>query len=152
VFTHRPCRLFRRLPTVEFTGKIHEQVLASIGDAGLLCANLGGARILHFGYGQQMMADRGKLNRTLELIHKELEDDPDNSFHQFNLGNTLYVAGRMEEAVEAFSQCAENINPKQDFWFSSAGRKRRSRLLSRPTRGMCAGPPSNSAARPHCTG
>ncbi len=115
VFTHRPCRLFRRLPTVEFTGKIHEQVLASIGDAGLLCANLGGARILHFGYGQQMMADRGKLNRTLELIHKELEDDPDNSFHQFNLGNTLYVAGRMEEAVEAFSQCAENINPKQDF-------------------------------------
>jgi glycosyltransferase involved in cell wall biosynthesis len=115
VFTHRPCRLFRRVPAVEFTGKIHEQVLPSLERAGMLAANLSGARILHYGYGQAAMAEKGKLERTVRLIQAELADDPSNSFQLFNLANAHYVGGRWAEAAEAFSQCAPEIHEAQDY-------------------------------------
>lgn len=115
VFTHRPCRLFRRLPRVRFEGRIHEQVMQSIAESGLPVANLAGARILHYGYSPTAMQERGKTDRTLSLIQAELERDPENVFHQFNLANTYYVAGRYEEAATVLAGCADRIHERQDF-------------------------------------
>src|ERR1700730_14591874 len=46
---HRLCRLFRRLPDVYFSGRIHEGVEQRIHDAGFSCLEAE-ARILHFGH------------------------------------------------------------------------------------------------------
>lgn len=115
VFTHHPCRLFRRIPGARFSGKIHEQVLPSIAEAGMLSANLAGARILHYGYAAGTMDEKKKLDRTMRLVEAELDADPDSPFHQFNLGNTLYVRGDYERAVEAFAYCADRIEKSQDY-------------------------------------
>ncbi len=115
VFTHRPCRLFRRLPGVRFEGRIHEQVMQSITESGLPVANLAGARILHYGYSPTAMQERRKMDRTLSLIQAELEKDPENVFHQFNLANTYYVAGRYEDAARVLAGCADRIHERQDF-------------------------------------
>lgn len=115
VFTHRPCRLFRRLPGIRFEGRIHEQVMQSIAESGLPVANLAGARILHYGYSPTAMQERGKMDRTLSLLRAELEKDPENVFHQFNLANTYYVAGRYEDAARLLASCADRIHDRQDF-------------------------------------
>jgi len=115
VFTHHPCRLFRRLPATSFEGVIHEQVLQSIGSAGLLSANLAGARILHYGYASAAMSEKNKLERTMRLVQKELDAEPDSPFHNFNLGNTYYVMGDYQSAAEVFARCADRIEKAQDY-------------------------------------
>jgi tetratricopeptide (TPR) repeat protein len=97
---HRYCRLFRRLPGVEFEGRVHEQVLPSLQRAG---ARVGesGIRILHSGYSLGEAAMRAKQERNLSLLERELAERPGDSFMQFHRGVTLFALGRPAEAGPA---------------------------------------------------
>ena len=100
-FNHCPTRLFRRLPGVEFTGRIHEQVTPSLQALGMLWARLDGARLLHHGYRPAEMEKKQKMERTISLLEKEVRDDRQNGFQWFNLANAYVVAGRLREAENA---------------------------------------------------
>lgn len=100
-FVHVPVRLFRNTPATRFEGRIHEQVVPSLREQGMILATLEGASILHSGYLPETMAERNKIERTLQMLNREVEDDPENAFHWFNLANAYAVARRHAESEEA---------------------------------------------------
>lgn len=107
---HTPCRLFRRLPGVQFEGRIHEQIAPSIQRLGLPIAMLE-ARILHYGYRESEVAEKRKHERTISLLTLALEENPEDDFQQFNLANAYYTAGKYEEALPWFEKAAESMQP-----------------------------------------
>ena len=86
---HRACRLFRLDPRIRFTGRIHEQNMRGLQDAGYVCA-LSQLTLDHYGYAADVMNERGKHDRFIRMLTREVEENPDEAnktFHLFNLGN-----------------------------------------------------------------
>jgi glycosyltransferase involved in cell wall biosynthesis/Tfp pilus assembly protein PilF len=98
-FVHSALRLFRRLPGVRYAGAVHEQVDLALATLGLPVARLVGPEILHHGYRPSVMGERGKAERTIRLVQRELEREPNDPFHHFNLGNAHAAAGDHASAV-----------------------------------------------------
>lgn len=107
-YMHQAVRLFRRLPEIRFEGRIHEQITPALGAMGLPWADLPGLRILHHGYRPSVMADRGKIARTVAALEREVRESPHDAFHWFNLANAYTVAERWPEAEHAAKMCARH--------------------------------------------
>lgn len=112
-FVHAPVRLFRLLRGVQFTGRIHEQVVPSLNQFGLPFATLEKAQLLHHGYRPAMVAERNKVERTVRILETEVSEDPENSFQWFNLANAFTIARRYDEAEEACLKSIENLRPNE---------------------------------------
>lgn len=108
---HRPCRLFRRLPGVQFEGRVHEQVAPSIERLGLPIARLEGVRLKHYGYRQDERRAKGKDERNIRLIKRELEDNPDDGFQLFNLANSYFTLGDWSQAAANCERAAKTLVP-----------------------------------------
>lgn len=114
---HRACRLFRRLPGVRFTGRIHEQNVRALQEAGYTLA-LSKLTIDHYGYAASVMAERDKHARFIRMLTREVEENPDDAyrtFHLFNLGNAYYTFGDMASAAKWFEKAAENPDPTEEY-------------------------------------
>ncbi len=114
---HRACRLFRLHPKVRFTGRIHEQNMRSLQDAGYVCA-LSQLKIDHFGYAAEVMDERNKHERFIRMLTREVEENRDDSFktfHQFNLGNAYFTRGDMQSAAHWFAQAGPNADPGEEY-------------------------------------
>jgi tetratricopeptide (TPR) repeat protein len=114
-FRHCPTRLFRNLPGVQFSGRVHEQINPSLVELGLPWARLEGASILHHGYRPEVMDEKGKIDRTIDLLEKEVKDDPGNSFQWFNLANAYLVAKRPKDATSAAQESVRLLNSNSGF-------------------------------------
>jgi tetratricopeptide (TPR) repeat protein len=110
-FSHTPTRLFRNLPGVRFTGRIHEQVNPSIDALGLPIARMESARILHHGYRPNEYKGKEKGKRNIEMLEREVADHPNESFHWFNLANAYVVEGRYEDSETAARRCTALLTP-----------------------------------------
>ncbi len=85
--------LFRRLPAVRYTGKVHEQVTPSLleimkSDPKWRCATLSNVIIEHYGYMKQQ-TKLGKRTRNVDLLKKALEEDPSDIYRRFKLAQAL---------------------------------------------------------------
>jgi tetratricopeptide (TPR) repeat protein len=91
-------RLFRRLPVFRFEGKVHEQIIPSIRRAGFepLDAPL---VIDHLGYAQSPEIIASKFGRNVELLREQVAAQQHDPYMRFQLGNTLAMLGRSEEAM-----------------------------------------------------
>jgi len=102
-------RLFRNAPGVYYLGRIHEQVFPSLlphcKNWGLKTA-LGTAEILHHGYTREMVRDRNKIERNLNLLRLAIEENSADVNLVMNLGLELVrsddLAGGVEKYREAF--------------------------------------------------
>ncbi len=92
-------RLFRRLPGVQFEGRVHEQIWPSLKRLRLnvLPSPL---TILHLGYSRGYDVVQQKAERNLELLRKQLVEHPDDAYALFQMGNSLVVLQRYDEAKE----------------------------------------------------
>lgn len=90
-------RLFRNRPEIRYEGIIHEQVILSVQRAGFITAGCD-LQIVHLGYTSDMMDSRDKLNRNLGMLERQAELEPDNPYVYFNLGQTLKMMERLDEA------------------------------------------------------
>lgn len=115
ILNHWPCRLFRNLQNVRFEGRIHEQISPSLRAAGFPIATLEGARLLHYGYQKHAMDAKGKQERTIRMLKREVAENPDDSFQMFNLGNAYYVAEDWENAERWLSACLGGIPQYSDY-------------------------------------
>jgi tetratricopeptide (TPR) repeat protein len=104
---HYMLRLFPRHPDLHYTGYIHEQVEPR--REGLIFERMAApdVLVLHYGYTGELMAERDKYLRNLELIQASLLKEPQNPFHSFNLGLTHRVNNENEEALAAFLAAVE---------------------------------------------
>ncbi|MCS6860245.1 MAG: tetratricopeptide repeat protein, partial [Abditibacteriales bacterium] len=110
VILHYATRLFRRLPGVKFSGRIHEEATPSIYGLGLQVA-FANILIHHYGYNASIVSARNKMERTYSLLFKQLEEEPDNPFHLYNLANTYQYDGKHAEALPYFEKAAALMKP-----------------------------------------
>jgi len=100
-------RLFRNAPGLFFTGRIHEQVFASLEplreELGLE-NKLGTATILHHGYSAEVTASRAKNQRNLRLLKLALAEAPHDPNLWMNLGLELTRAGEPLAGLEAYDR------------------------------------------------
>jgi tetratricopeptide (TPR) repeat protein len=110
-YVHCPVRLFRHLPEIRFVSRIHEQIMPSIIEMGLPFANLGRARIYHYGYQAASMNEKNKLDRTITMLEREVRDYPEDPFHWFNLTNAYAAGARHREVVRCGRVCLQKLEP-----------------------------------------
>lgn len=99
-------KVFRNFPGLEWEGRIHEQILASLRQ----CATKAGipdggqiarldAYVLHSGYDTSPEGQAKKREREDRLLKLDLKDRPNHPFVLFNLGMTEHYSGNHKEAI-----------------------------------------------------
>ncbi len=114
-YVHSPVRLFRLTPKIRFEGKIHEQILNSFEKNGLIAATLTNAKINHYGYAPSVMSEKNKLERTIEMLEREVKANPHDPFQLFNLANTYAVGKRFADAERTCRQALPNLVAEMPF-------------------------------------
>lgn len=100
---HPVLRMFRNDPAHRFEGRIHEQISFSILRKNPSARfHLTDVIIHHYGYRTQVVAEKNKLQRNMELLELALAEDPDNTFHRYNIGVEYLRNNRASDALEAF--------------------------------------------------
>lgn len=100
-------RLFRRYPLIRFEGKVHEQIAPSIQRLGMTIVP-SNIVVEHLGYAQGVDITREKCKRNIALLRTQLEEDPDDAYARFQLGNSLTILkqfgdarGELEQALRS---------------------------------------------------
>ena len=97
-------RIFKNNQNFMYRGAIHEQVV-NVEDQkmgqGFKIIDVG---FYHSGYLDSVVKDKNKVNRNLSILEKMAEEDPDNMFTLFNLGNEYSQKGNQEKALELYDR------------------------------------------------
>lgn len=104
---HYVPRLFRNAPGVHFRGRIHEHAFGSLEtlQTELGMRNiLGKAQLLHHGYTDQVVKDRGKVKRNLRLLESALEETPDDISLWMSYGLDLVRSGQLDAGLESYNK------------------------------------------------
>jgi glycosyltransferase involved in cell wall biosynthesis/Flp pilus assembly protein TadD len=109
-------RLFRNAPGVYFTSRVHEQVfpsLVALGKSWGLVTGLGKAQILHHGYSKETLKDRNKIERNLNLLHKAVQEDPDDANLEMNLGLELVRSNDLQGGLPHYRRAFELLSAQR---------------------------------------
>ena len=117
--SHALVRLFPNHERIKYRGLIHEFV-AMDDDATGIKAVPSPVSIVHHGYLKEVVAQRNKGERNLEIVKAATEQDPSDPFNWFNLGMTAHLMGREEEALAGFERMRE-LNGNQPRGFMPNG-------------------------------
>lgn len=109
--------LFRRRPEIRFEKRIHEQVDLSVARAKLR-VELSHVRLLHYGYDSEVRKKKGKSERNRRIIALALQDDPTDSFMNFNMAQEHFVVGEYPEAVEYYRRALVPFEGKMEKRFA----------------------------------
>lgn len=106
-------RLFRRVPGVRWQGRVHEQILPSLQQAGhaLVWTDI---RIQHVGYQDAALQHR-KANRDLRLLRLEYALQPDDPVVLYNLGLTHARLGQHAAALPFLRRSFELSTHRADW-------------------------------------
>jgi len=108
-------RLFRNAPGLFYLGRVHEQIFSSIevrrAEWGLE-NKIGDATLIHHGYTQEIVRDRNKIERNLQLLEKAVEELPGEPHLLMNLGLELSRSGRESEAFARYEEAFEALSSK----------------------------------------
>jgi len=94
-------RIIKNKAEYRFTGAIHEQILMSVLQKGGIVREIP-IRVYHYGYLNQNIKDKDKRKRNMGILEEELKKDPENPFHNFNMGTEYMALGNNEKAYELF--------------------------------------------------
>jgi len=105
---HRPCRLFKS-DIWHWTGRLHEQVTPrhSGPRPGIGISSCGS--LIHHGYKSAAMTAKNKVERNIRIAELDAgaENGRDKMDKLTNLGRSLSLAGRNEEALTLFNQARD---------------------------------------------
>ena len=110
-FVHPALRLFRRGEETVWEGRVHEQVVNTVGTR----VAIEGPFLRHYGYRPSIMTAKDKAARTISLLERALEEAPDDAFQRFNLANALLVDGRRSEAYPHAVRATEGLSADASF-------------------------------------
>jgi len=96
-------RLFRNVPGVRFSGRVHEQV-SPFFETIQGREHFSSIRITHLGYAKNRDEMKRKEARNYALLCRQIEDEPDNPYWHFTLAQNLMLSGRHDEARGALNR------------------------------------------------
>lgn len=101
-------RLFNNNRGIRFTGRIHEQIAASVSqlngkerDTGII--------LNHLGYGLSPEETKHKNRRNLELLERMVRDNPDDAYPQYKLAQHYCMDKEFHKALPHF-ETAYSLN------------------------------------------
>lgn len=105
-YQHRYTRIFKKDKEIRYIGRIHEQIRPSIEKLNLdiIESNI---NIIHTGY---KVSSQSKLTRNSSLLELELQDNPNDNWLKFHLGETYFTMTKFEEAEKLFRECVDKID------------------------------------------
>ncbi|MBU1571547.1 MAG: glycosyltransferase family 2 protein, partial [Proteobacteria bacterium] len=87
-------RIFRNNGVIHYEGRVHNQLV------GITSAKFYPIKFIHYGYDPFVANDRKKFERTVSLLKKDLEENPDNPFTHHYL-SCSYLSRKMDnETIE----------------------------------------------------
>ncbi len=104
--SHALVRIFPNDPDLRYRGAVHEFVSIDNDPIGIKAVQSPIA-ILHHGYLSEIVAERNKAQRNMDIIRRQIELEPEDPFHRFNLGMTAYLMRDHETAREGFETMRE---------------------------------------------
>ncbi|MBP3909032.1 MAG: glycosyltransferase [Turicibacter sp.] len=104
-------RLFRNHKGFHYVGAIHEQLISNQSVVSKI-SNLG---FYHTGYLKEVVKAKNKPKRNGKILEEILKQEPDNTFHQFNLANEMFQLGKYDEAIQLYNQAYEHTSPQQGY-------------------------------------
>lgn len=107
-------RLFRTHPAVRFSGIIHEQIFPALAARQMKLMPLD-VRLLHYGYMDGVSNDRQKGERNRDLLRAALHHDPNDTYMQWQLAQTLLNLGQYEEASTLCRKTLGLLQPDNPF-------------------------------------
>ena len=72
--------------------------------------------VVHHGYAISPEEMQKKQQRNLDILYKNLENNPDDTYTLFQIGQSQYVLGNYEEAVEYYSRAVDS-NPPFEYMY-----------------------------------
>lgn len=102
-------RIFRNDPHIFYDGAVHEKVTRKNGRGKYLDATQY-LSIIHTGYSEDLVIQKQKGERNLQLLLVELEQNPRSSDLCFYIAETLLVQERYEEALDYAYKALEYNN------------------------------------------
>ena len=113
-FVHRTCRLFRNKPEYRFVGRIHERIVGSIESAGGKVGEID-ALIHHHGYRPDIVENRKKHEKYIQLLLADLRESPTDAFCLYNLGAAYSTHADYEDARLYLQMAADSVTPEHEF-------------------------------------
>ncbi|WP_096199101.1 glycosyltransferase [Bacillus sp. FJAT-45350] len=94
-------RFFRNHHDIRFVGRVHEQIGGSIRaryeTKYIPYENI---RIFHYGYLEDIVKEQDKIKRNFKLIKKQVEEEPKNPFHHYNIAGEYIRVNQFQFALE----------------------------------------------------
>lgn len=109
-------RIFRNKPEYRYRGRIHEQIVYSLQDHSAAMESMNSMLILHYGYLDEIKQEKNKFRRNTELLYIELEQDKENPFHLFNMGQEYFSKQDYEQAIRYFDQSRKTASKSAPYY------------------------------------
>lgn len=104
--SHMALRLYQNRPQYSFEGLIHEQKMRHMPTYVTERFQNSPIRVNHYGYLKDVIEDKSKRQRNLDLLHQQAEECED-SFTAFNLGSEYGAMHDWPEARKHFERALE---------------------------------------------
>jgi glycosyltransferase involved in cell wall biosynthesis/Tfp pilus assembly protein PilF len=101
-------RIFRNNGRIHYEGRVHNRLV------GITNAKIFPIRLIHYGYDLDAESSQKKFNRTVSLLKKDLEDDPNNPMTYHYLGCSYLFQGMFEQSYEASKKAIELSSARND--------------------------------------
>ncbi|MDY7034254.1 MAG: glycosyltransferase [Thermodesulfobacteriota bacterium] len=105
---HNSERIFRNNGVIHYEGRVHNRTV------GIKNAKVYPIRIIHYGYGQNVVQSKRKFDRTVSLLRMDLDDDPSNPRTHHYLGCSYMSEGMFKESLDASLTAIRLANAKKD--------------------------------------
>lgn len=105
---HSSSRVLRNNGVIHYEGRIHNRVV------GVTKARVFPIRVFHYGYDLEKGDKRKKFERTVALLKKDLDEDPQNPITWHYLSCSYLSEGMMNEALECSLRAIELSRAKND--------------------------------------
>jgi tetratricopeptide (TPR) repeat protein len=110
---HSALRLFRNREAYRFEGRVHEQFAHKL-PALPERVEYSQVRIEHFGYLGAVRDAKGKSNRNLELLERQIADGVDTPFLHFNLGSERAATGDLAGSLVHLQRAWDKLESDPD--------------------------------------
>ncbi len=110
---HNALRLLRNNGQYYFHGAVHEQITSKQAETISARFTTLNVTVHHFGYLDDVVKRKEKRKRNLPLLEKQLENDPDEPFTLFNMGNEYLSLKEYQKAISFYEASLGKLNDRR---------------------------------------
>lgn len=104
--SHAIVRIFPNTERIRFQSPIHE--FPSVDGSPIsIKAAIAPIKIIHHGYLQEVVAERNKYARNMQIVEASIEEDPEEAFNWYNYGMTAHLGGDHDGGIKGLTRMWE---------------------------------------------